>query len=75
MISAPLISRWSFGVLVLMAASPGRCMGLSDPNPVPPDAKRPIWLAVRGYCSCSTRNLWAPAHEQVTPTRSVSLPS
>ncbi|KRY31886.1 hypothetical protein T01_6058 [Trichinella spiralis] len=44
--------------------------GLSDPNPVPPDAMIAILPAVRGYCSCSTRDLWAPAHGWVTPTRS-----
>ncbi|KRX68643.1 hypothetical protein T09_1107 [Trichinella sp. T9] len=61
MLSAPLISRWSFGVLVHLVASSAAAGGLSDPGSGSPGAEITIWPAVRGYCSSSVRDSWAPS--------------
>ncbi|KRX26637.1 hypothetical protein T07_4270 [Trichinella nelsoni] len=46
-------------------------MGSFGPQPGAARLMIAILPEVRGYCSCSTRDLWAPAHGWVTPTRSV----
>ncbi|KRY45561.1 hypothetical protein T03_13214 [Trichinella britovi] len=71
---------WRYGVNSHCFACNGHpevaAWGLSDTNPVPPDARRAIWPAMRRYCSCYTRDLLAPAHGQVTPTRNLfSIPT